>query len=77
MERTGGLLSNLEPLLCALPPSPPPGTWQAGRKHGCLSAGAEGVDLEITEKLARLANRNVTGSGDKIAVGPKREVRAS
>lgn len=33
--------------------------------------------MEITEKLARLANRNVTGSGDKIAVGPKREVRAS
>lgn len=77
MERTGGLLSSPEPPLCAFPPSPPPGTWKAGHKHRCLSAGAEEVDFEITEKLARLANRNVAGSGDKIAVGLKQEVRAN
>ena len=35
------------------------------------------MNFEITEKLARLANRNVAGSGDKIAVGLKWEVRAN
>lgn len=62
---------------CAFPPSPPAGTWKAGHRHGCLSVRGEEVDFEVKEKLARLANRIIAESGDKIAVGPKQEVRAN